>query len=102
MMFVVTPLAARDLDDIWNYLADDSLETADRVLLALEKAMNKLAKRPGIGHFREDLADRRHRFFLIYSYLIVYRPQTEPLQIVRVLHAARDVQSLLNLSSDTS
>jgi plasmid stabilization system protein ParE len=100
-MFVLTPLAARDLDDIWSYLADDNLEVADRVLLALEKAMNKLAKRPGIGHLREDLADRRHRFFLVYSYLIVYRPETKPLQVLRVVHAARDTQSLLDLSSET-
>ena len=43
--FVLTPLAARDLGDIWNYLAEDNLQAADRVLLALEKAMNKL---PGV------------------------------------------------------
>jgi toxin ParE1/3/4 len=89
--FVLTPLAARDLDDIWSYLANDNLRAADRVLDAIEIAIYRLAEQPGIGHLREDLADRRHRFFLIYSYLIVYRPQTRPLQIVRVLHAARDV-----------
>jgi len=100
--FVLTPLAARDLDDIWSYLAEDNLRAADRVLGAIEKPINRLAKRPGMGHLREDLADRRHRFFLTYSYLIVYRPQTEPLQIVRVLHAARDVQSLLNVACETS
>jgi antitoxin ParD1/3/4/toxin ParE1/3/4 len=57
--------------------------------------MRKLARTPGIGHFREDLADRRQRFFLVYSYLIVYRPETKPLHIVRVVHGARDVQALL-------
>ncbi len=57
--------------------------------------MQRLAKSPGIGHLREDLADRRHRFFLVYSYLIVYRPGTKPLQVIRVLHAARDVRTLL-------
>jgi plasmid stabilization system protein ParE len=41
-----------------------------------------------------------HRFFLVYSYLIVYRHEAKPLQIVRVLHAARDVQSILGLSPD--
>jgi plasmid stabilization system protein ParE len=48
---------------------------------------------------REELADRRHRFFLVYSYLIIYRLETKPLQIIRVLHAARDVQSILKLTS---
>ena len=98
--FVLTPLAARDLDEIWDYLAGDSLEAADRVCDALEAAMYKLAKQPGIGHFRTDLADRRHRFFLVHSYLIVYRFESKPLQVIRVLHADRDVQALLELRSE--
>jgi plasmid stabilization system protein ParE len=48
---------------------------------------------------REDLADRRHRFFPAGSYLIVYRSQTKPLQIVRILHASRDVQMLLDIEA---
>jgi toxin ParE1/3/4 len=70
--FVLTPLAPCDLDEIWSYLAEDNRAAAERVLDALQKAMRNLARRPRIGHIREDLADRRHRFFLVYSYLIVY------------------------------
>jgi len=62
--------------------------------------MAKLAKTPGIGHWRDALADKRHRFFLVYSYLIVYRHDIKPIRIVRVLHAARDVQSILELPPD--
>ncbi|HEV7550770.1 MAG TPA: type II toxin-antitoxin system RelE/ParE family toxin [Candidatus Angelobacter sp.] len=93
--FVLTPLAARDLNEIWDYVASDSITAADRVLVALEKALYGLAKNPGKGHLREDLADGRHRFFLVYSYLIVYRAETKPMQVIRVLHASRDVQTLL-------
>ncbi|HZU29786.1 MAG TPA: type II toxin-antitoxin system RelE/ParE family toxin [Candidatus Angelobacter sp.] len=100
--FALTPLAARDLNEIWDYLASDSLQAADRELNALEKALHGLVKNPGKGHKREELADSRHRFFLVYSYLIVYRPETKPLQIIRILHAARDVQALLNLPADIS
>jgi antitoxin ParD1/3/4/toxin ParE1/3/4 len=98
--FVLTPRAEQDISDIWDYIADDSVKAANRVLGALEKALQRLANTPGIGHMREDLADRRHRFYLIYSYLIVYRAETQPLQVIRVLHAARDVQSILRLTSD--
>jgi len=93
--FVLTSLADRDLDQIWEYLATDNIRTADRVLLAIENGMRRIARTPGIGHYREELTDRRHRFFLVYSYLIVYRPETDPLQIVRVLHAARDIKNIL-------
>ena len=65
------------------------------MLDALDKALHRLAKNPGIGHFREDLTDRRHRFWLVYS--LVYRFEPKPLQVIRVLHAARDVQSILGL-----
>lgn len=96
--FILTPRAEQDVSDIWDYIAGDSIEAADRVLKALEKGLYRLAKSPGIGHMREELADRRHRFFLVYSYLIVYRFETKPLQVIRVLHAARDLQSLLRLT----
>ena len=98
--FILTPRARQDLNDIWDYIANDNIEAADRVLDALDNAMLKLAKNPGIGHRRDELTDQRHRFLLVYSYLIVYRHETKPLQIVRILHAARDVQSILGLASD--
>ena len=96
-LFILTARAEQDLSDIWEYIAGDNIAAAGRVLDALEKAMYRVARNPGIGHMREDLADRRHRFFLVYSYLIVYRMETRPLQVIRILHAARDVQSILQL-----
>jgi antitoxin ParD1/3/4/toxin ParE1/3/4 len=98
--FILTSQAERDLDQILDYLVEDSVNAAGRVLDAIDKAFNKLAKTPGIGHFREDLADKQHKFFLVYSYLIVYRFQSKPLQILRVLHTSRDIQALLDLASD--
>jgi plasmid stabilization system protein ParE len=98
--FALTSRAKQDLNDLWDYIADDSIEAADRVLDALHDAMVKLAKTPGIGHWRQELTDKRHRFLLVYSYLIVYRHETKPLQIIRVLHAARDLQSILGLTPD--
>jgi len=35
------------------------------------------------------------RFFPLYSYLIVYRPETKPLQVVAILHGRRDVVAIL-------
>ena len=98
--FVLTPSAERDLEDIWEYIASDNASSADRVLSALESAMTRLARNPGAGHWREELADKRHQFFLVYSYLIVYRPETKPLQVIRVLHAARDVRELIELTPE--
>jgi plasmid stabilization system protein ParE len=49
---------------------------------------------PGLGHERPDLTNQPVRFFPIYSYLVIYRPETKPLEIVRVLSGYRDLASL--------
>jgi len=99
MPFVLTRLARQDLEEIWDYLTSENRNAAERVLNKIEAAIAKLAQTPGLGHFREDLADRRHRFFLVYSYLIVYRPGTQPLEIIRILHTSRDVRDLLGFGT---
>jgi plasmid stabilization system protein ParE len=53
--------------------------------------MRRLAAFPRIGHIREDVADESLRFWSVYSYLIAYRPERKPIEIVRVLHGARDI-----------
>ena len=47
--FVLTPRARQDINDIWDYIAADNINAADRVLHALERAMLRLAKNPGLG-----------------------------------------------------
>jgi plasmid stabilization system protein ParE len=91
--FILTPEAQGDLLDLWNYIADDSIDNADHVLERLYHAFGKLVQTPGLGHVREDLADSRHRFWNVYSYTIAYRWETAPLQIVAVVHGARDLEA---------
>ena len=93
--FVLTPAAEGDLLDILEYIEQDSTDAAVRVRIALRDAMRLLAEHSHLGHVRTDLADEALRFWPVFSYLIVYRPETDPLQIVRVLHGARDVRRLL-------
>ncbi len=45
---------------------------------------------------RKDLTALPVLFWPVWSYLIVYKPDTSPLAIVRILHGARDVESLLS------
>ena len=94
--YILAPQAARDLAQIWRYLKKESgRETADRIEAVILGKVAALAETPGIGHWRRDLTDRDVRFFGVYSYLIVYRPETKPLQVVSILHARRDVERIL-------
>jgi plasmid stabilization system protein ParE len=93
--YILSPLAAQDLDDLWEFIARNNLEAADRLLEEIDAAIQRLVRLPLIGHFREDLADRSHRFWPVRDFLIVYHPDTSPLEIVRILRGSRDIPSLL-------
>ncbi len=95
--FVLTPAARGDLEEIVDFIAQDSPDAAQRVRRELRNSMRMLANTPGMGHFRGDLSDEPLRFWQVYSFLIIYRPETRPLQILRVLRAARDVRTILLL-----
>lgn len=94
--YVLAPEAALDLVQIWRYIKKNAgLEMADRVESVIREKIVYLAGRPGGGHWRKDLTDEPVKFFPIYSYLIVYRLETNPLQVVAILHGRRDVEELL-------
>jgi plasmid stabilization system protein ParE len=93
--FVLTAAAEQDVDEIADFIAKDSLGAAKQVVADLRKAMRRLAAMPQTGHLREDLSRKPVRFWSVYSYLISYRPDTKPLQIIRVLHGSRDVRRIL-------
>jgi toxin ParE1/3/4 len=94
--YILAPEAALDLVQIWRHVKRKaSLEIADRVESVIREKIVYLARRPGGGHWRRDLTDEPVKFFPIYSYLIVYRPETSPLQVVAILHGRPDVEELL-------
>jgi antitoxin ParD1/3/4/toxin ParE1/3/4 len=93
--YVLTLEAQAHVDEIGADIAQHSLDAALKVYDALEEAFELLAERPGIGHLREDLTNRPLKFWSVYSYLVVYDPESRPLTIVAVLHGARAVERLL-------
>jgi plasmid stabilization system protein ParE len=98
--YVLAPEAALDLVQIWSYIKENAgLEMADRVESGILEKILYLAGSPGGGHSRRDLTDEPVKFFPIYSYLVVYRPETKPLQVVAIIHGRRDVEQLLKARS---
>jgi plasmid stabilization system protein ParE len=94
--YVLAPQAALDLVEIWRYIKEQTgLTMADRVDSAILEKIAFLAGTPGAGHSRKDLTEEDVKFFSVYSYLIVYRATTKPLQIVSILHGRRDLDQIL-------
>jgi plasmid stabilization system protein ParE len=87
----ITPSARRDLLEIWDYIAADSIDAADRVVANIHSEFQKLADMPRMGHVRAEL-DKAYRVWGIYSYLIVYRPDMQPIQIIRVVSGFRNLR----------
>jgi plasmid stabilization system protein ParE len=83
-----TPQAAGDLIEIWNFIAKDNPEAADRVEETLFRACDLLADAPFAGRPRKDLTSLLLRFWVVHpysNYLIVYDPEKKPLQSIRIL-----------------
>ncbi|MGD0832354.1 MAG: type II toxin-antitoxin system RelE/ParE family toxin [Terracidiphilus sp.] len=53
--YVLSTGAELDLDDLWEFIAQDNIRSADRWIEKLFDAFDALARNPGIGHKREDL-----------------------------------------------
>jgi len=92
----LTPTAEDDIFEIWAFIASDNLAAADSLEAEIYNGCQRVAEKPDLGHFRRDLTDKPVRFFGVRrTFLIVYDPVTNPLEVLRVLHGARDVSSEL-------
>ena len=91
------PAVREDLASIWRYIARDDPLRASAFLRAIEVRIQTLADNPRMGPARF-----RHfpalRYFSFENYLIIYRPldDRDGIELVRVLHGARDIERLLS------
>ncbi len=90
-----TAQAEEDLIDIWLYIAQDDVRAADRLLDEIEEKLLLLGDQSSLGPARPDIAPGL-RYFPVRRYLILYREiTTGGIEIVRVVHGARDVPTLM-------
>jgi toxin ParE1/3/4 len=88
--FALHPEAFADLDDIWEYIAADNVNAADRSEEAIYQAISSLTLFPYRAHTRPDLTSRPLRFHPVREYLIVYAPEEKPLVVIAILHGRRN------------
>jgi toxin ParE1/3/4 len=88
-----TSAVIQDLKDIYDYIADDSLDAAARFLKRLQNRWLSLAIHPGIGRKRDDL-QRHLRSATEGDYVIFYRRKGEGIELVRILHARRNIEQI--------
>ena len=96
-LFALTPEAKADLREILLDIAEDSPDAAERLRVEFYQGLERLGRSPGIGHYHEELLDRRYRFWNFYSYVVAYQWERKPVQIIAVAHGARDLAAFFGL-----
>ena len=90
MKYRISRRADADVRAICDRIAEDNPDAADRLDERIHTAIQTLARFPGMGHSRADVADPRYLFWAVGNYVIAYRTEGKELLVVRVLHGARD------------
>jgi plasmid stabilization system protein ParE len=95
-LYILSEDADRDLDEIWDYIAEDNIDAADQWIARLFAAFEAIGNTPGIGHRREDLTAYPVLFWPVGAYLVIYRATSQPIEIVAVTQGARDIPAFLH------
>jgi len=95
------PIALRDLVESGAFIGRDNLATELRFYAGAEETFKQLAQTPGLGRERSDLTDERLRNLRSFSirgfdnWLVFYRPIPDGIEVIRILHGARDLKVIL-------
>jgi toxin ParE1/3/4 len=95
---VLSEFVEGELDAIWEYIAIDNIDAADRFVEAASGTFLELARMPGMGRRRRfpQARLRELRSFRVKdfeNYLIFYRPIPDGIEVFHILHGARDLES---------
>lgn len=90
-----TDHARNDLHGIGAFIAKSNPVNAARFIAKLEKHCWLLASRPFIGQLRNELAPDL-RSFSVGKYVIFFRPMTDGVVVLRIIHGARELRRALN------
>jgi len=88
--YVLSRLASADLREISSYSAGQwGRPKANAYLQSIRQAIERVALTPGIGVSCEDVK-LRHRKFSVGSHTIFYRPTSDRIEVIRILHQSMD------------
>lgn len=95
-----TPAAEKNLDDIFDYIGiqNHSANAAEKVIREIEAKSHLYSQQPEMGTLRKDLAPDV-RCFTVANYVVIYRPFGEGIQVLLVIHGARDIPALFHGTS---
>lgn len=90
-----TPIAIEDIEGNFFYLARDrqSPAVAAQVVREISLRTENYAAQPLLAQARPELGESV-RAFSVYQYVVFSRPKHDGIEVIRVIHGARDVESV--------
>ena len=88
----LTRQAKIDLQNIKKYIAKNNPKIATQFVMLLKQKCEMLAQSPEIGIYHEEYCGLYK--FPVGKYLIFYRLSKTGIEIIRILHGARDIQGI--------
>lgn len=85
--------ARRDLDQIWDYIASDNPAAASKLIARIMNKCQWYANQPELGEASNTLLPGCRRFS-VGPYVMYYRQGEDGIELIRVLHGARNVDPL--------
>jgi toxin ParE1/3/4 len=95
-----TDTAEGHLDAIYSYIALDSPEYAKRIVDRLTKRSQQIAEFPFSGRKVPEYNNDQLREIIEGSYRIIYLIKSDQIDVVSVIHGARDILRLLEQDED--
>src|SRR5260221_14221916 len=94
--YSLSPSAHDDLDGIHSYIAEDDVENADLFIDDVLLRLQMLAKKLKAGRVWDRAAHER-RVFPFKRYLIFYIETKDGIDVSRIIHGARDIDSIFDM-----
>jgi toxin ParE1/3/4 len=87
----ITRTAERDLEDAWNYIAQDSPEEAEQFIRRLEEQIETLETLPERCPLipENEILGTHYRHLVYGNYRSVFRIARNTVYVLRVIHGAR-------------
>jgi toxin ParE1/3/4 len=89
IIIAITETAYADLEDIENYISQDSPTIARKFILRIFDKIDQLYNYPDSGKPVPEFHDPSIRELLLNKYRIIYQVNGDKINILRVVHGAR-------------
>jgi toxin ParE1/3/4 len=94
MKIVWTEPAVEDLRELHAYIARDSETYASGFVERIILAADRLADYPKVGRIVPETNDENVRELLYQRYRIIYRVKGDSIEMLSVIHGARDLEEI--------